>query len=71
MRIYDTNARRANVEWSFINMVNFYLNRSFEKKDVDRSKFECISGSGDRNWNYLNLDEQIYFEGDTLYIVIY
>ena len=69
--IYDTNARRANVEWSFINMVNFYLNRSFEKKDVDRSKFECISGSGDRNWNYLNLDEQIYFEGDTLYIVIY
>lgn len=69
--IYETNARRANVEWSFVNMINFYLNRSFEKKDVDRSRFECILGNDGKNWNYINLDEQMYFEGDTLYMVIY
>ena len=69
--IYETNGRRANVEWSFVNMINFYLNRSFEKKDVDRSRFECILGSDGKNWNYINLDEQMYFEGDTLYMVIY
>ena len=67
--IYDTNLRRANVEWTFVNMINYYLKRNFKEKKFKEDKFERLFGS--KNWDYIELDEQIYFEGDTVYIAVY
>lgn len=67
--IYNTNSRRANVEWAFVNMINFYSGRNFKEKELKKDKFEELFGN--KNWNYINLDEQIYFEDDTVYVAVY
>lgn len=50
-------------------MINYYLKRNFKEKKFKEDKFERLFGS--KNWDYIELDEQIYFEGDTVYIAVY
>lgn len=67
--IFDTNTRAYVVDWADVELVNYYSGRQYKKvpmnETVYKNKFK------DKNWDRLNTEEQLYFEGDTLYWIKY
>lgn len=67
--IYETNSRKANVEWAVMPMINYYLGSDYLRVDFPDEKY--LDFFGDKNWDYFEPDEQIICEGDTLYMAVY
>lgn len=67
--IYDTNVRAFVTQWANVNMISYYSNRYYNKVEMDKEIYdEHFKG---RNWNDFNIDEQLIFKDDTLYLIIY
>ena len=50
-------------------MISYYSNRYYNKVEMDKEIYdEHFKG---RNWNDFNIDEQLIFKDDTLYLIIY
>ena len=56
--------------WSIIYTMNYYCDRKFEEVDYVEPENEEYFSYGNLNYNEF-LEEQIYFKGDTIYMVIY
>ncbi len=54
--------------WSQLAALNFYTNRNFEGIAVPE---ETAAGFAVQNWEKLDLDQQIIFDGDKVYICVY
>lgn len=57
----------AYFSWSIGNSIKYYTGRVFETKELDKeaNPFE------NKNWTQLNLEEQLVFNGNTLYLCCY
>lgn len=55
-------------EWSDLNALNYYTGRNYVRAEVPDDIKERISS---KDWSGLVLEEQLIFEGDTLYIAVY
>ena len=55
-------------EWSGIYALDYYMERDFEEVDVPSEYARLFS---ENNWNQIDLDEQLIFDGDTVYICLY
>lgn len=67
--ILDTNLRAFSVPWSDVSSIEFYSGRDFQR--VEMTIEEYIEIFGERSWNYFDSEEQIYFDGTTMYLAIY
>ena len=67
--IYDTNVRAFITPWANVNMINYYTNSSYKKVEMDMDIHNKYFK--DKNWDNLNLKEQLIFSEDTLFLVIY
>lgn len=65
----DTNLRVFNVSHSGVACINYYNNTSYETADISSEIYKQYFENKD--WNILNLKEQLVFEGDTAYLVSY
>ena len=54
--------------WSWRPAMNYYLNKQYVAGDIDNEIAEHFS---QQNWNKINLDEQMIFEGTTLHLCAY
>ncbi|GAB2027632.1 hypothetical protein OfM2_15360 [Lactovum odontotermitis] len=65
----DTNIKSMVVSWGDVATINYYTNENFTKIDMDDKVFEeQFKG---KNWDRFVENEQMFFEGDTLYLCIY
>lgn len=54
--------------WSWLNAMNFYLGTDYETIEMDPEIKEYFTS---KDWEYLNLNEQMVFSGDVLYMCAY
>lgn len=64
----DLSIRAFAQIWSQLAALNFYTNRNFEGIAVPE---ETAAGIAVQNWEKLDLDQQIIFDGDKVYICVY
>ena len=64
----DAFVRSFSTAWSDINSFNYYTNENYEKIEVPMSIKNYCSN---KNWDSLNLEEQLIIENDRLYICVY
>lgn len=62
---YNINERAYINEWSDVTLVNFVSGKNYNKIDMDHEIY-CGHFMG-KDWDYYCPDEQLYFEGNTLY----
>lgn len=62
-----SRARSLNRTWSDIDSLNYYLKRKFKRADDNE---EIKKQFSERDWNAFSQD-QLVFEGDTLYLCVY
>lgn len=55
-------------KWSDVYALEYYLDRNLEEVDMPYKYSKKLSGN---NWNQIDLDEQLIFDGDTVYICLY
>ena len=67
--IFDTNTRAYVVDWADVELVNYYSGRQYKKVPMNETIYE--NKFKNKNWDKLNIEEQLYFEGDTLYWIKY
>jgi hypothetical protein len=66
---YDTNLREYVVEWAAVDCINYYNNTKYKKCDISEEIYtKYFEG---KNWDSLNLNEQMIFENDTVYLAGY
>ena len=63
------NHRMLRDAWSQGQYLNYMCGTNYKTKNFSEEKYKELFG--DSNWDELNLDEQLYFEGDTLYWAVY
>ena len=56
-------------KYSLEGMINYYSNRDFKAKEMSDEEKEKYFGA--KEWTEINTDEQIVFEGDTVYLCCY
>ena len=66
---HDLNIRAMNVEWGSTNLINYYCGKNYENVSIPAEVYETYFSG--KNWDFLNLDEQAVFIGDTLYLAMY
>lgn len=67
--MYEINMRSYFATWADVGTLNYYTGNTYEKIEWTNSELEFeIVG---RNWDTFVPSEQLFFEGDTLYWVIY
>lgn len=66
---YDTNVSARVASWSTVPMINFYTGRNLVQFAGDPAVFEEKLNLD--NMDALDLSKQVYFEEDTLYLVVY
>lgn len=66
---HDLNIRAMNVAWGSPHLINFYCNANYENVEIPAEIYETYFAG--KNWDFLNLDEQAVFVGDTLYLAMY
>ena len=66
---YDTNLREYVVNWATVDCINFYNKTDYRKCDISEETFEKYFEG--KNWDVLNLSEQMIFEKDTVYLAGY
>lgn len=54
--------------WADCNAINYYTGRNLQRIEVPQNIKRQIK---EKNWDVLNLEEQMIFDGDTVYIVMY
>ena len=64
----DMNARAFAVRWSRIHVLNYYSGRQFQEIEPPEEAVELFY---EKDWNYYKPEEQLVFDGDTVYIVLY
>lgn len=67
--IFDTNMRSFCCSWGDVSMIEFYTGRSFKRISLTRDEYSRIFGN--QSWDYFDSDEQIIFDGSTMYLAIY
>lgn len=67
--IYDTNVRAFITQWANVNMISYYSNRHYNKVEMNNEIYDKYFKG--KNWNELNINEQLIFKDDTLYLMIY
>ena len=66
---FDTNLRSYVVNWGGVDCINYYNKTEYKSVEMNENIYEThFSG---KNWDFLDLDEQMVFQGDTLYMVSY
>lgn len=65
----DTCVSAFCVDWSDINAINYYNKTTYQKIDVDEKIYKKYAE--DKNWDSFNPNEQMIFDGNCLYIIIY
>ena len=66
---FDTNLRSYVVNWGGVDCINYYNKTEYNSVEMNENIYEThFSG---KNWDFLDLDEQMVFQGDTLYMVSY
>ena len=55
-------------EWSDVSAINYYSGRSFDRTEVPQEVKEQVR---QLNWDYVNLQEQMIFCGNEVYIAVY
>lgn len=67
--VKDINLRQIYIDWEQVNILTALSGRSFVHKYVSaEDEYAIVQG---RNWDELNLDEQLIFQGMTLYIIAF
>lgn len=67
--IYDTNIRSFSTSWSDVAAIEYYSNRDFKRVKMAEEDYERMFG--DASWNYFDAEDQIKFDGETMYLVVY
>lgn len=65
----DTNLSSAHISWSFRGLFNRYKNNNVELSAISPEEKETIFGN--KNWDSLNLSEQLKFDENTAYLLWY
>lgn len=65
----DTNLRVFNVSHSGVHCINYYNETEYKAVDMPEEIYKKYFEN--KNWDMLNLDEQMVFEGDTVYLASY
>lgn len=68
-KAFDLNKRLHSVEWSCVQCINFYNNQSYHGYNMDSAIYEEYFAGKD--WNVFNVEEQLVFIDDALYLAIY
>lgn len=55
-------------EWSDINSIYYYTGRNFARVEVPE---EVVEYYGSRNWDEADWDEQLVFDGDTVFVCVF
>ena len=66
--IYDTNRKAFSVEWSAVNCLNYYNGTNYIQVEPD---YELVAEQIGKDWQALDLPEQMIYDGDTVYIITY
>lgn len=66
---HDLNIRALNVQWAQSYLINFYCSTDYENIEIPSEIYKTYFAN--KNWDFLNLDEQAVFVGDTLYLAMY
>lgn len=66
---FDNNTRGMAYDWCFTSMIKYYIDKDLILKEM--TKEEYLKYFGAKNWDVFYPDQQLHFEGDTLYIAIY
>lgn len=67
--IADQGMRAFSVSWNRLPCLIYYSGRAYQSINVPADVYQsCFEG---RNWNMLNLSEQMVFDGNRVYICIY
>lgn len=66
---YDELYKKAYiVSWADVFAVNYYTGQNYVKKEVPENVKEYFL---DKDWNEFNVQEQVVFQGDTVYWCVY
>ena len=68
-QIYDTNKRALKVPWCLNGLFKFVMNRDFEVGYMDEESYQRLFEKED--WNIIDLQEQLVFENNVLYMMLY
>lgn len=68
-KAFDLNRRALSVDGACIECINFYNQQNYKKGDMDPYVYEKYFA--DKDWTTFNIDEQMVFIEDVLYLVIY
>ena len=68
-RNHELGVRIMNVSYSRVEMINWLGSLDLQQADVPKAKARELFGRTD--WDELNLDEQLKFEGDVAYLAVY
>jgi hypothetical protein len=63
---YESNNKAIRVTWSLAEILNYYGDSQLVYETMDQAVFEQYFEG--KNWDLLNLDEQLVFEGDHVYL---
>ena len=66
---FNMNERCTDKDWTFDLVLKRYTERSYEKIKVPEDIYEKYFAGKD--WDYFDAEEQMIFDGDTLYLAIY
>lgn len=58
-------------DWSDLTSVNFYTGRNYTKIDLSSVPVSVYEYAESKDWNIENLDEQLIFDNNSLYIIVY
>lgn len=65
----DTNLRVFNVSHSGVHCINYYNETNYNAVEMPENVYKEYFEN--KNWDMLNLDEQMIFDGDTVYLASY
>ena len=66
--VLDTNSKAFAIDWAAVNCINFYNGTNYKKVEPDLQIKEEIAS---KNWDSLNLSEQMKFVDNTVYLAVY
>lgn len=70
-KTFDLNRRAHSVGWACIQCINFYNNQSYHGSDFDLKSEIYEENFAGKDWNRFDIEEQLVFVDDVLYLVVY
>ena len=67
--IMDTNLRIMSVYYANVTAINYYTGRNYQKKEMTEDEYQRYFDG--KSYDYFDLDEQLKFDGDKAYLLIY